>query len=210
MNMNLLFAVCFSAFLFLPSWVNADEEWYYKDLQRVMEKNNCQLSAYRPGKEPNYFLLTPEYFVAWCRPKLIRKLGKLICPDLSGPVESNAKEGTGRIIACRREYVDVPQEPPSYDLIALTSREGHEWHACPKFINLGVYGTHPLWIEKNTKPYGHTFSLSQFWIAKNLIEVTELVVSDALADGHALLYGDFGAGQILYCYKNQWVMSGYH
>lgn len=207
--MKLLLAVGFSAFLFLPSWAYADEAWYHKDLQRLMEKNNCQVSAYRSGKEFIYFILTPEYFVTWCEQKPVKKLGKLICPDLGGPVKSDEKQGSARIIACTRESVEVSQEPPSYDLIVLTSQEDHEWQACPNFIELGVYGTQPLWIEKNTKPYGETFLLSQFWIAKNLFEETESVESEARADGHALLYGA-DAGQILYCYQNQWVMSGYH
>ena len=202
--------VCFSAFLFLSSWAYADEEWYQKDLKRVMEKNICQLSAYGGGGEPNYFLLTPEYFVAWCKRNPIKIPGKLICLDPTGSGGSNEKEGKGRIVACTREYDEVYQEPPSYDLIVLTYQSGHEWRACPNFINLDVYGTHPVWIEKNTKPYGETFSLSQFWVAKSMIEEQEFVASEDPASGHALLYGDFGAGQILYCYQNQWVMSGYH
>ncbi len=209
MKTNLILAVCFSTFLFLPSWAYSDEGWYIEDLQRVTGQNNCRVPANRGGNEPQYFILTPEYFVTWCERKPIQKLGKMICPDLKGPVESNENEGTARIIACEREYVEVSQEPPSYDLIVLTSLEGHEWHACPKFIKLGVYGTDPLWIAKDAKPYGETFLLSQFWIAKNLIEETELVASEAPADGHALLYGA-DAGQILYCYQNRWVMSGYH
>ena len=136
--MRLLLGICFSAFLFIPSWAYADEAWYEKDLQRLTKENNCQLPAYRSDEEPKYFLLTPEYFVAWCKRKPDKKLGKIICPDLRGPVESNEKEGTARIIACRRESVDLSQEPRSYDLIVLTSQIGHEWHACPKFINLDV------------------------------------------------------------------------
>ncbi len=209
MTVRLLLAACFSAFLFIPSWANADGEWYKKDLHRLIKENNCRVSAYRSSKEPLYFLLTPEYFVTWCEGKPDKKPGKIICLDPGRSAESNEKKGTGRIIACRREYVDVSQELPSYDLIVLTSQEGHEWHACPKFIKLGVYSTEPLWIEKNTKPYGQTFSLSQFWVAKNLIEEAEPVASEAPASGHALLYGA-DAGQILYCYQNQWVMSGYH
>lgn len=211
MKMRLLLAVCFSAVLFIPSWAYADEGWYKKDLQRVTKENNCQISAYGYGEEPRYFIMTPEYFVAWCKRKPDKKPGKIICPDLGEPVESNEKEGkAGFIIACKREYDVVSQEPPSYDLIVLTSQEGHEWHACPNFINLDVYGTDPVWIEKNTKPYGETFSLSQFWIAKSMVGEQEFVASEGPASGHALLYGYFDAGQILYCYQNQWVMSGYH
>lgn len=210
MKTRFLLLVCFSAFLIFPSPAFADEAWYQTNLQRVMEENNCQLSAYGGGGEPNYFLLTPEYFVAWCQRKPKKIPGKLVCLDPAGSGDSNAKEGSGRIVACTREYTEVDQEPPSYDLIVLARQDGHEWRACPNFIDLDVYGTHPLWIEKNTKPYGETFSLSQFWVAKSMIEEQEIVASEDPASGHALLYGDFGAGQILYCYQNRWVMSGYH
>ncbi len=131
MKTNLLSAVCFSASLILPSWAYADEEWYNKDLQRVMEKNNCGVPAYRGGNEPQYFILTPEYFVTWCERKPIKKLGKIICPDLKGLVESNENEGTARIIACEREYVEVSQEPPSYDLIRI--QLFRSWSRCPRF-----------------------------------------------------------------------------
>ena len=210
MKMRLLLAVCFSAFLYTPSWAYADEVWYKKDLQRVLKKNNCQFPADRYGREPIYFIITPEYLVTWCKRKPNKKPGKIICPDSIRPVESNEKGGKASIFACIQEYDDVSEEPPSYDLIVLTSQEGHEWHGCPKFINLDVHNMRPVWIEKNTKPYGETLSLSQFWVAKSLIEEMENVAWEAPASGHALLYGGFDAGQILYCYQNQWVISGYH
>jgi hypothetical protein len=194
----------------LPSWAFADGAWYQKDLQRVTRKNSCQLIAYGSGREAMYLLITPEYLVSWCKRKSIEKPGKLSCVDPTRRADTEKRKEQAGIVACRREDDDVSPKPAIYDLIVLTSQKDHEWRACPKFINLGVLSTHPVWVEKNTKPYGDTFSLSQFWVAEEIFKEKEFLTSQSPASGHALLYGDFGAGQILYCYRNQWVMSGYH
>ena len=193
-----------------PQRTDPNDTWYGEALQQAIKENDCRQSAYGRGGTAIPFLLTPDYLVTWCERLAERKPGKLVCHDPPTPGDAAEDGAQLRILACKQEYVEIPRDMPSYDLIVLTARDDHEWRACPKVLKLDLYGVHPLWIERNPKPYGETFALSQFWVAKSLIEETEYVDSEAPADGHALLYGDFFAGQILYCHEGRWVMSGYH
>ena len=100
-----------------------------------------------------------------------------------------------------------------YNLIALSSGKSDDWNSCGKIIKVKESSAeNNMRVKKGVDPYGELFPMYKFWTLDSLDnEFYDYLESEELASGMSLYYGDFGnIEQIVYCYKGQWVMSGYH
>ena len=95
------------------------------------------------------------------------------------------------------------------NLIVVSSKPNTDWDKCGNFIKVNESTlNNVLYIEESAAPYEKPLPMYKFWTLESLDrEFYDYLESDTSATNKTIY---FGIGGILYCYNNQWVMSGYH
>jgi hypothetical protein len=101
-----------------------------------------------------------------------------------------------------------------YDLVIAATSQQHPWASCPNHVRLGVQEPFSqLRAAMLPRDLPYSMKLSDFWYLRGddyLIEKGPPVRSAKIPNGPAIDFGEDGAGQMLLCLGNRWIMGGYH